>query len=203
MRTRVQTISWLLLLLFAGTMPVSAQQNAAQSSGGYKIGQTLPAAGKSDSDYRLTRWADLLPSGWKPADVFKGMDIARLQDSDPRATDALARMREQWDKAPVEPRLNGAAIRIAGFAIPIERSHDSVRELLLVPYFGACIHVPPPPANQIIDVVLDKPIKNMSTMDTIWVNGILSISQTDTDWGRASYRMRAKYVEPYVMPESK
>ncbi|WP_291913873.1 DUF3299 domain-containing protein [Accumulibacter sp.] len=144
-----------------------------------------------------------MPPNWNPADAFKGVDLAKMEDGDPRAMDALARMRDVWANAPVASSLNGAAVRIAGFVIPLERVKDEVSEFLLVPYFGACIHVPPPPANQIIHVVSDKPLKNVQTMDAMWVSGVLKVSAGESSWGRSAYRMQAKATAPYVFPARK
>ncbi len=53
----------------------------------------------------------------------------------------------------VNKSLEGATVRLPGFIVPLEavKSGD-VSEFLLVPYFGSCIHVPPPPPNQIVYV---------------------------------------------------
>ena len=49
--------------------------------------------------------------------------------------------------------LDGATVRLPGFIIPLDARRDGVLdEFLLVPYFGACIHVPPPPPNQLVYV---------------------------------------------------
>ena len=112
---------------------------------------------------------------------------------------ALNRMREMWSKAPVQKALRGARIRIAGFVVPLERQGDLVSEFLLVPYFGACIHVPPPPANQIIHVVAAKPLNNVQTMDAFWVSGTLDIAYSESPpWGASGYRMKADIVTPYT-----
>jgi len=170
----------------------------------YKVGERLAnVPTKPATEFREIKWDDLIPSNWNPADAFKDFDLANLQDGDPRAMDALARMGEVWANAPVEPSLNGAAVRIAGFVIPLERVKDEVREFLLVPYFGACIHVPPPPANQIIYVISDKPLKNVQTMDAMWVSGILEVSAGDSSWGRSAYRMQAQATAPYSLPGNK
>ena len=95
-------------------------------------------------------WDALIPKGWDPAAEFKGLDFSRLQDADPRAMEALERIKSVWDTAPAEPTLHGRRGRSAGFVLPLEKKGDKVTEFLIVPYFGACIHTPPPPANQII-----------------------------------------------------
>lgn len=76
-------------------------------------------------------------------------------------------------------------------------------EFLLLPYFGACIHAPPPPGNQIIYVIADKPLKNVQTMDALWVSGTLKLTTTDSPWGRSAYRMQAEITAPYPLPQPK
>ena len=81
--------------------------------------------------------------------------------------------------------------------VPLEDTKDGMKEFLLVPYFGACIHSPPPPANQIVHVLLSKPVKRFRLMDTVWVTGVLSATRTDSHMGVASYRLDARLVTPY------
>ena len=64
-------------------------------------------------------------------------------------------------------------MRIPGFVVPLEDSKDGLKEFLLVPYFGACIHSPPPPANQIIHVLPEHAGQGRASMDTVWVSGML------------------------------
>lgn len=110
----------------------------------------------------------------------------------------LKKIRELWDHAPVNPAMDGAAVRIPGYMVPLDESKRGVKEFLLVPYFGACIHSPPPPANQIVHVVLDKPIKGFRTMDAVWASGPLKTLRADTAMGMSGYRMLAIGLEPYV-----
>lgn len=143
------------------------------------------------------KWEALVPKGWEPRQAFAGLDLARLDDADPRAMEALEKLKQAWDEAPAEPALNGRKVRIAGFALPLERQGDRVGELLLVPYFGACIHSPPPPANQIIHARLAKPAAGLATMMPVWLFGTLKVERRQTTWGAAGYHMAVDRVEPY------
>jgi len=109
----------------------------------------------------------------------------------------LEKIREAWKTAPVERSLDGERIRIPGFVIPLERTGNKVREFLLVPYFGACIHTPPPPSNQIIHVRVAEPVSDMRTMDTMWVRGVMRVGKMETEMGQAGYQLKADRVEPY------
>jgi hypothetical protein len=165
----------------------------------YKVGDRLHQhSSAAKSAFKLITWDDLMPKDWDPMTDFKKLDYSKLQDSDPRAIDALQKLREAWNKAPIEPSMDGVRIRIPGFIVPLEVAQHQITEFLLVPYFGACIHVPPPPANQIIHVFPQKPLKKgLQSMDAVWISGKLETIPSDTDMGSASYRMKAEVVETY------
>lgn len=143
------------------------------------------------------KWETLVPKSWDPSAEFKGIDLSKLQDSDPRAMEALDKLKQAWDNAPAEPSLNGKKARIAGFALPLERVGDKVTEFLIVPYFGACIHTPPPPANQIIHAKSAKPISGVKMMVPIWTYGTFSVQRGETTWGVAGYRLAVDKILPY------
>lgn len=193
------------LLVAAAVSPAGAQpaSRAGASPPEYRVGDRLePAkadkpAPKETGRYREVKWNELISPSWNPEAIIKSMNLDMMLDGDPRANAALEKLREEWDNAPGNPLLNGAEVRIPGFVVPLEREGNALREFLLVPYFGACIHVPPPPANQIVHVVSAKPIPNTATMDAVWVSGKLALFPTSTAMGRSSYRMTAALVEPY------
>jgi len=185
------------LLLLALLVPL------AVPAADYRVGDRLPAAKGAAKGFREIQWDDLMPKGWDPMAAFKGVDLNRLQDSDPKAAELLAKVRIEWDKAPVEPAINGQRVKIPGFVVPLERKGDEVIEFLLVPYFGACVHVPPPPSNQVIHVVPSKPVKGMRTMETFWISGTLTLQGGDSGMGIYAYRMNAERVEPYEVKQGK
>lgn len=181
----------LALLLITGANSLPAQDQ--------RIGERLkPPATPTRTAYREMQWEELQPRDWDPMAAFKHLDLNRLKDGDPRAQALLEKMRTAWDAAPVEPRLAGKRIRIPGFIIPLERRGDQILELLLVPYFGACIHTPPPPANQAIHVLLAKPMRGLQMMDAFWISGTLQIARGDSGIGVYGYRMQADALERYL-----
>jgi hypothetical protein len=72
-----------------------------------------------------------------------------------------------------------------------------LKEFFLVPYFGACIHVPPPPPNQIVFVRSDKAVEGVGVMDVVWVYGKIKAERFRSDLGDAGYTLPADRVEPY------
>ena len=186
-----------LLALLAGLSLLGAAEFAWSAD--YRVGERLkPAAKASPASYREIGWEELTPKDWNPMAAFKGLNLARLKDSDPRAREALEKMRTAWDAAPVNTALDGKRIRLAGFVIPLERKGKLVSELLLVPYFGACIHTPPPPANQTIHVILAQPVADIRSMDAFWINGTLKVVRGDSSIGIYGYRLQGDSLERYL-----
>lgn len=173
----------------------------------YKIGERLPKKQlqaqqpKTAKAYQEVEWEALLPKGWDFTKGLDALDFDKLQDNDPKAIEALENLRKEWDKSPIEPSMDGKRIRISGFVVPLERSRDKISEFLLVPYFGACIHVPPPPANQIIHVTTDQAISEKAAMDDVWVSGVLHTEPVQTEMGQSGYRMHADSVKPFRAPK--
>lgn len=173
--------------------PASAPANTPANT----AGKTAPPATPSPGQYKETTWEALIPKDWDPLASLRGLKLDKLKDSDPRAIEALEKLRETWNDAPVEAGMNGSQIRIPGFVIPLEEASKKLSEFLLVPYFGACIHTPPPPSNQVIHVTLSKPVSGIRMMDPVWVSGTLQTGKTDTGMGQAGYQMKAVTVVPY------
>jgi hypothetical protein len=103
--------------------------------------------------------------------------------------------------------LNGQQVRIPGYFLPLELSDTKVTEFLLVPYIGACIHVPPPPPNQIVHVrpLKKKGYSSKSLYEPVWVTGVITAKSMVKDLYLADgstgvnigYTMQAKRIEPY------
>jgi uncharacterized protein len=101
--------------------------------------------------------------------------------------------------APVVQELQGREVMLPGYIVPLGISErGEVNEFLLVPYFGACIHVPPPPSNQIVYVTSEKGIKLDALWQPFWVTGPMQVEQTESDLANAGYRIVASAIEPYV-----
>ena len=156
----------------------------------------IPAIGSS---YKEVEWDELMPEGWRKKVILELTRMRRygsLTDGDPRADEAYARLKKTWDAAPPTKTYIGKPIRIAGYVVPLDAERMQSSDFLLVPYFGACVHSPPPPANQII---LIKPPKGsrFRTMDAIWVEGILTEGKTSSEVGTSTYVLTADKITPY------
>lgn len=177
-------------------LPVAAQQ------GDYAVGDRLEGGNAASADgFREIEWEALIPADWVPEDLFEDLfadvDLESLTDTDPRALELIQKVREVWDTAPVVEELDGQRVRIPGFVVPLEGDANTIREFLLVPYFGACIHVPPPPANQLVLVQPDKPIPADWNMVPVWVSGVMTIEREESELGTSGYTMQGIEIVEY------
>ena len=99
--------------------------------------------------------------------------------------------------APVTTRYNGKRVRIPGYVVPLDFSGAGVREFILVPYVGACIHVPPPPSNQIVFVTTDEPHQFDGLFVPVYVTGTLDTMAMHTELADIGYAMTADTIEYY------
>jgi uncharacterized protein len=180
-------------------LPAAVQSQSKDGVPLMKPPLAAPAPAKTAAESpRTITWDALVPAGWDPFKDFKDLNFQMMDDADPRASAMLKKMREVWDNAPVNAGVVGQSVRIPGFVVPLEDSKDGLKEFLLVPYFGACVHSPPPPANQIVHVLPRSPAKGLRSMDAVWITGMLTTGRTDSYMGAASYRIEALSVAPYT-----
>jgi hypothetical protein len=81
--------------------------------------------------------------------------------------------------------------------VPLDFESEKVDEFFLVPFFGACIHVPPPPPNQIVMVRLKEPLEGLGAMEVVWVFGKIKVDKVKTEIGNSGYSLFADKVEFY------
>ncbi len=144
-------------------------------------------------------WGDLVPP---EARELAGMqqpthDLSALADtlSDEEFGDPAAQMEPA---APVVTALDGREVKLPGYIVPLGIDPDgAVSEFLLVPYFGACIHVPPPPSNQIVHVRSAKGIELAALYQPFWISGAMQVEHVESDLANAGYRIANASVEPY------
>jgi uncharacterized protein len=111
--------------------------------------------------------------------------LAGLDYTNGKATDTLK-------------KLDGKLVRIPGFVVPLDDFQEEGAEFLLVPYYGACVHTPPPPPNQIVMVGMagNKAVK-LNLFDAVWMSGRLKISSVESPYGTVGYQLEGLKVEPY------
>lgn len=149
---------------------------------------------------RELSWDDLIPPG--TADQF-GMpqplhDMSQLADvlSENANTGGTSVVDQQKPQAPTVAKLDGEDVKLPGYIVPLTLTDDNrVTEFLLVPYFGACIHVPPPPSNQIVLVQSEEGVALDAAYVPFWITGTLHVEQSESELANAGYRMSASKIE--------
>jgi hypothetical protein len=87
---------------------------------------------------------------------------------------------------------------LPGFIVPLAVDKQMrTSDFLLVPYFGACVHMPPPPPNQIVRVLMEKPLQLTSMYEPVWVIGTMSAQSASTELATAAYTLAGKSIEIY------
>lgn len=147
----------------------------------------MPAAMAEEEAVEI-EWLDLMPEGWIPApSVFNPSLNHESQQSG----------FETPPPAPVVEEMDGKLVRLPGYIVPLDFNSTEVSEFLLVPYVGACIHVPPPPSNQVIYSESDKAIKIGGLWDAVWITGRMTTTHFSHDLAEAGYSIKVENVEPY------
>lgn len=167
--------------------------------------------GASDSTiYSTIEWIDLLPEADLKAlenppeyltDIEDGSESDQLENNLKAPQDGV--VDDPYQQALVSknirPEYNGRHIRIPGFIVPLEfDEHETITSFFFVPYFGACIHMPPPPPNQIIYAQYEPGIRLEALYDPFWISGILSTTMIENDLASAAYTMSVAKIEPYM-----
>lgn len=98
---------------------------------------------------------------------------------------------------PAITQLTGRPVRIPGFIVPLEDLQDKAKEFLLVPYYGACVHTPPPPPNQMVFVELVGGPRSLTLFDPVWVEGELHVERVNSLYGAVSYTMTGQRITSY------
>ena len=94
--------------------------------------------------------------------------------------------------------LDGLAIRIPGYIVPLNFSQSAeYEEFLLVPYFGACLHTPPPPPNQMMFVRAKPAAKVASIYEPVWIEGTLKTGEFLSELGNSAYELDMNKIEAY------
>ena len=151
-------------------------------------GFAIPGLAQVDSPKEIS-WDDLIPPGVPYAEIIGNGELDLENDTwrpiyDPNAT----KLNEE---------LNDLYVRIPGFITPLAFGPKGVTEFVLVPYLGACIHTPPPPANQLVFVNTAKPWPSDELWNPVWVTGRMTTKLTSTEIAETGYALEAERIEVY------
>ena len=147
-------------------------------------------------------WSEMIPPD-APAEVPTMKPLHDLsQMSDALAAESAPAAKQDMPNAPVVQSLDGLSVRLPGYIVPLEVSEEGrTTEFLLVPYFGACIHVPPPPSNQIVHVKSEVGVKLDELYQPYWIEGPMQVKASTSDIADAGYQMEAQKIYVYELQE--
>lgn len=217
-----------LALLGLGTLTLLTSEKAASSEKPLvtSVEQQVTATVDSTSDsqspsnatltalpasaFKTVEWVDLMPKKDLDAllappsyvtDVEDGSFEDEISNQIQNALGAASDDRYQQALASTQviPEMADQAIRIPGFIVPLEfDGEQTITQFFLVPFFGACIHVPPPPPNQIIFVNYPKGLKLTALYDPFWISGILKTTLVENETATAAYSLQMQSFEAYT-----
>ncbi len=159
--------------------------------------------------FRTIEWTELIPADDLEALLNPPEYLAEVEDGSPedqisnqiKNTIAAAtddRYQQALTSSNTVTEMDGQVVRIPGFVVPLEFSDEMViTEFFIVPFFGACLHVPPPPPNQIIHVKYDQGFQLDELYVPFWFSGVLNTSFIENDTAASAYSLAVKHIDPY------
>lgn len=168
----------LALLLALPASPLRAEEPA--------IGARPATGGAPTGDTREIDWLELLPPE----------DLKALEEMPEVSHDGQMQMPQVMASTKTVLAMSGVKGKVPGYLVPISFDENQrVTEMFLVPYFGACVHVPPPPPNQLIYIKPENPIELGNLWDAYWVHGTVQASLTQNAMATAAYSLRLERLE--------
>lgn len=150
------------------------------------------------AEVRELTWSEMIPADAPPQLTSDQPmhDLSKLADT--LSAELAPAAVQQSPAAPVVAELSGQTVKLPGYIVPLDVMDDGkVTEFLLVPYFGACIHVPPPPSNQIVLVKYPKGVELDALYEPFWIQGPLKAENATSELADAGYQMTADDVFAY------
>ena len=196
MKAIVMSCLWMLSILVAGA-------NAADDSDDSVSNDTYNLI------FETIEWPDLMPPEVLAILLNPPEYIAEIEDGsaeDQISSQMKSAVNQSEEDAyqqalvstDVNENLDGAMIRIPGFVVPLEFDEEqTISQFFLVPYLGACLHMPPPPPNQIILVDAPAGVQMAALYEPFWIEGQISTTVSENDMAKSAYAMQLHRLTPY------
>lgn len=185
--------------------PKQSPKQQPEASSESTTAETVP----EEAGFKLIEWTDLMPKEdldalLNPPSYVTDIEDGSLEDQiTSKLKNTHAIKDDAYQRALTSTRIvkkyDGKAIQIPGFIVPLEFNDElTITQFFLVPFFGACIHVPPPPPNQIIFVNYPKGFKLEVLYEPLLISGVLKTSIIENDMATAAYSMQMQSFEAYI-----
>jgi hypothetical protein len=156
---------------------------------------SAPAYGEdTESEILDLAWVDLLPPG-EPERIAQLQQMRALQTGFSHfGVEAMPQIKT----FNVVEELEGQHVRLGGYVLPFDfGANNEISRFLLVPYVGACIHVPPPPPNQLVYVTTSEPVEITGLWDPVFAEGIMRTRTHENELGDTAYTLELIALHPY------
>ena len=189
-------------LLWAGLLQLAIVGNGAWA-------ENDAVSAEVERTFQTVEWTDLIPPEVLEILLNPPSYIDEIEDGSPedqitsQMKNALAEEEEDAYRralasTEVNPAMDGQKIRIPGFVVPLEFDEEqTISQFFLVPYFGACLHMPPPPPNQIILVDAPDGVQIAAMYEPFWLEGQVSTTITENNMAKSAYAMQLHTLSPY------
>lgn len=163
-----------ILLLLSSCRPADPEAGVP-----LKLAEQVAVQAFQQMDPAALAWANLMPDDYTPSYQQFPWTVENPEDM----------MEQTLQETPLVESLNGQDVKVSGYVVPLDGTDEAISEFLLVPFLGACTHVPPPPANQIVYVKPKYPLLMEESWDVISVVGEMTAEGTTSGFGAAGYQM--------------
>ena len=192
----INVFLWTGLLYLASEVSVSWAQNDVASP-------------EVETKFKTVEWVDLIPPEVLEILMNPPSYIAEIEDGsaeDQITSQMKNTLAEEEEDAyrralastDVNPAMDGQKIRIPGFIVPLEFDEEqTISQFFLVPYFGACLHMPPPPPNQIILVDAPDGVQMSALYEPFWLEGEVRTTITENEMAKSAYALQLHRLSPY------
>lgn len=161
---------------------------------------SAPLAKKVDH-FQVLEWNDLIPEDYDVESMMAKYQsqLMVVMEGSPEEIAIYKLMKEEFSQAPPNTTLHAKTVKIPGFVAPLDEVDGIVGEFLLVPYFGSCIHAPPPPVNQtvLVNPQEGKSIAMSKIRHPVWVIGEIKVERSTTELADAGYSIENARLEAY------
>lgn len=154
------------------------------------------------ADPIVLQWRDLIPTQAAPNPIDEMQSRLGLTDDDralstPQGVVQHGQLGAVAGGADVVDDYDGKTVTLSGYVIPLDYTANGIETFMLVPFVGACIHVPPPPPNQLVFVTTDEPFMVRGLFEPFTVTGEFGTATTTTELAQVGYFMKADVIAPY------
>jgi hypothetical protein len=150
-----------------------------------------PAASVPAPEFSAIDWLDLIP-----ADELENYRLG-VAFAVSRVDHSVEQRPAQFGSFKTVPSMDGRKIALQGYVVPLDTDdHGLMTSFFFVPTLGACIHVPPPPPDQMIYVSLSEPVTAPEYGESTWLKGTLHTQAQNLALASAAYSMRDPQISP-------